>query len=175
MGDYHICTNAHAEEALQCLTNQRENKWEPAVQIKDGWMWKSTGASFDAYLRHNILYFTEKKMPNPNRAKGIRYELEIRELFESLGWTCTTSRYSSREKDDAKIDLCSTDPFAIQCKFSDKLNNYHTVLSEMNAEPTEIKLMFHKRTRRGTVVAIELEDFKEILQMLISSGSIKPK
>ena len=35
-------------------------------------------------------------------------------------------------------------------------------------------LVFHKKNRKGTIVAMTIEDFKELLEMLIQNKIIKP-
>jgi hypothetical protein len=112
---------------------------------------------------------------NRNRDKGHRFEREVMNLFKDLGYPCTTSRYSSKEKDDSGIDLCGIDPWHIQCKFVDRLGSYHSVLDDMPDIEGRYKLLFHKRSRSGTVVAMPLEDFTEIVQMLIANGVIKTR
>lgn len=95
-------------------------------------------------------------------------------FFKKLGYKCTTSRYSSKEKDDQKIDLCGIDPFHVQCKAVEALGSYHKVLESIPDEKGRYRLLFHKRTRQGTVVAMELSTFEELLEMLISGGRLKP-
>lgn len=100
-----------------------------------------------------------------SRTKGHNYERTIMNLFKRLGWKdCATSRYASREIDDQKVDLVRTEPFNVQCKNTQTIN-FHTILSEMPKD-SNYNVVFHKRTRKGTVVAMELDDFIEILSML---------
>lgn len=83
---------------------------------------------------------------------------------------CQTSRNESKKRDDEKVDLCGTEPFNIQCKAVQSIN-LHTVLSEMPDE-SNYNLVFHKRDRKGEVVAMMKEDFYELLDMLIKNKII---
>lgn len=109
------------------------------------------------------------------RKKGHAYELQVRDLFKKLGWErCVSSRSESKNKDDAGIDLCFTDPFSIQAKAVEKLGSIHDILDSMPKD-SNFNLVFHKRNRKGTIVAMSVEDFTEILQLLINNQIIKPK
>lgn len=108
------------------------------------------------------------------RAKGHGYELQIRDFFRDLGWSrAVSSRSESKNKDDQGIDLCFTDPFNIQAKAVEKLGSLHDVLSKM-PQDSNYNLVFHKRNRKGTVVAMTIEDFKELIEQLITNQIIKP-
>lgn len=109
-----------------------------------------------------------------SRNKGHGFERSIAQMFRDMGWTkCKTSRYESKMLDDACVDLTNTNPFQIQCKNVERLGNLHTELSKM-PKGSNYNLVFHKRSRQGTIVAMSLDDFKEILQMLINNQIIKP-
>jgi hypothetical protein len=110
---------------------------------------------------------------NP-RVKGHSFELKIRDWFRELGWTkAVSSRSESKNKDDQGIDLCFTDPFNIQAKAVENLGSIHKVLSAMPNDEN-YNLVFHKKNRQGTIVAMTIEDFKEIIEMLTNNQIIKP-
>jgi hypothetical protein len=110
---------------------------------------------------------------NP-RVKGHKYELDIRDWFRELGWTkSVSSRSESKNKDDQGIDLCYTDPFSIQAKAVEKLGSLHDILAKM-PQDQNYNIVFHKKNRKGTIVAMTIEDFKELLEMLITNQIIKP-
>lgn len=110
---------------------------------------------------------------NP-RKKGHSYELTIRDWFRELGWTnAVSSRSESKNKDDQGVDLCYTDPFYIQAKAVEKLGSLHDILARM-PKGSHYNLVFHKKNRKGTIVAMTIEDFRELLQMLITNQIIKP-
>jgi hypothetical protein len=113
-------------------------------------------------------------MPTNARKKGNNYELEVIKLFRELGWNCVSSRSESKRTDDAGIDVCYSDPFQIQAKAWERAPSYHEVLKGMPEKKGMFNLLFHKRNRKGTVVAMPWEHFREILEMLISNQIIKP-
>ena len=94
-------------------------------------------------------------------------------MFRNMGWDrCVTSRLESKSKDDAGIDLCNTDPFQVQCKAVEKLGSLHDVLAKM-PQNQHYNIVLHKRNRSGVIVAMTLEDFKEIVEKLIANGIVK--
>jgi hypothetical protein len=106
------------------------------------------------------------------RQKGHSFELQIRDFFRELGYEkCVSSRSESKNKDDQGIDLCFTDPFNVQCKAVENLGSMHKVLDEM-PKGHNYNVVFHKKNRQGTIVAMTLDDFKEIMQMLKSNHII---
>lgn len=108
------------------------------------------------------------------RTKGHSYELQIRDFFKDLGWKdCVSSRSESKNLDDKGIDLCYTAPFSVQCKAVENLGSIHKVLASM-PQDSNYNVVFHKRNRQGTIVAMTMEDFQEILGILISNQIIKP-
>lgn len=96
-----------------------------------------------------------------NRTAGHTFERWCMNWWKRLGFSCTTSRYSSREMDDKKVDLCGIEPFNVQCKYVQNIN-LHTVLSEMPKDKN-INLVFHKRKNKGVVVAMMIEDFEKFI------------
>ncbi len=110
-------------------------------------------------------------MINP-RKKGHAYELQIRDFFKELGWTdCVTSRLESKRADDAGVDLCFTNPFNVQAKAVENLGSIHAVLNRMPVD-SKINVVFHKKNRQGTIVAMTQEDFKRIIILLKSKELI---
>jgi hypothetical protein len=109
-----------------------------------------------------------------SRKKGHGYELQIRDWFRKLGWTkAVSSRSESKNKDDQGIDLCFTDPFNIQAKAVEKLGSIHDILAKM-PQDQNYNVVFHKKNRKGTIVAMTIEDFEELLEILITNQIIKP-
>ncbi len=110
-----------------------------------------------------------------SRNKGHGYERDVAKFFRELGFSCTTSRYSNKQLDnEGKIDLCM-DVFSVQCKAVERLGSPHTELAKIQDFPGKYRLLFHKKKRQGTTVSMGLSDFREILEMLIAHGAIKPK
>lgn len=107
-----------------------------------------------------------------SRRAGHDYEREARLWWFDHGYReCTTSRYSSREKDDQKVDLCHTEPFNVQCKRTAQAPNMHKLLKEMPKD-SNYNVVFHKRPNQGTTVTMSLTDFGELLNMLKENGII---
>lgn len=106
------------------------------------------------------------------RQKGHSFELQVRDFFRELGYDkCVSSRSESKNKDDQGIDLCFTGPFNVQCKAVENLGSMHRVLGDM-PQDENYNVVFHKRNRQGVVVAMSMEDFKEIIQMLTANKII---
>jgi len=106
-----------------------------------------------------------------NRRAGHDFERRLRLWFRNLGWDrCETTRYASRELDDQCIDLKDTDPFQVQAKYTQQIN-IHRELSKM-PKNEKMNLLFHKRKNKGIIVAMTIEDFEELLNMLISEKII---
>lgn len=106
-----------------------------------------------------------------SRRKGHAFELEIRKKLKKIFPKVQTSRYASREMDDSCVDLVNTAPFWFQCKAWKSAPNLHQELKKM-PEDILFNVIMHKRPNQGTVVAMTLEDFIEILQMLKSEKII---
>jgi len=100
------------------------------------------------------------------RAKGHTYEREIAKWWRDRGFeNCKTSRYESKMLDDLKVDLTNTNPFNCQLKAVENLGSIHKVLDSMPKD-SNYNLVFHKKTRQGTIVAMSLDSFKELVDML---------
>jgi hypothetical protein len=65
--------------------------------------------------------------------------------------------------DDMKVDLVETKPFYVQCKAVENLGPVHNVLAEMPKGPL-INIVFHKKSRQGTIVAMSEDDFWALLK-----------
>jgi hypothetical protein len=103
---------------------------------------------------------------NNSRAIGHDYERQIRLEFIELGWeNCQTSRYASRETDDANVDLCGTIPFNVQIKRWKSAPSYHEVLKSM-PDDSNYNVIFHKRPNKGEVVVMSKETFYALVEKL---------
>lgn len=115
-------------------------------------------------------------MPIKSRAKGCAYELSVIRLFNSMGWdSAVSSRSESKRTDDSGVDICYTAPIQVQCKAVERLGNYHNILGGMPKKDGHFNVVFHKKNRCGTVVAMSQEDFLHILQLLIDAKVIIPQ
>jgi hypothetical protein len=104
------------------------------------------------------------------RVKGHTFERDIAQKFRDLGWTdCETSRFASKKMDDLKVDLVETPPFYVQCKAVENLGPIQNVLAEM-PQGKMINIVFHKKSRKGTIVAMTEDDFWKLLK----AGGLTP-
>jgi Holliday junction resolvase len=98
------------------------------------------------------------------RVKGCAFERQIAKELRELGWKdCVTSRYGSKEMDDAKVDLLFTNPYSIQIKATERTPSYHDILSEM-PQNENINIIIHKRNRKGEVVVMWKSDFYKLIK-----------
>jgi hypothetical protein len=107
-----------------------------------------------------------------NRRAGHTYERQLAEEYRELGYLdCTTSRYSSRKKDDWGIDLDCTIPFCVQAKYYKNQPNFSEVIDDMRVLPDEIKLVHFKRNKgkgqkKDELVILKKEDWYTIVKWL---------
>jgi hypothetical protein len=103
---------------------------------------------------------------NNSRAVGHAYERLIRLELIDLGWdSCMTSRYASRETDDANVDFVNTKPFNIQAKRWSHAPAYQEVLKSM-PQDTNYNVVIHKKPNKGEVVVMDKSTFYELIKML---------
>ena len=96
------------------------------------------------------------------RKKGHSYELDIRDFFRKNGYPdAVSSRSESKNMDDKGVDLCFTGPYHVQAKAVEKLGSVHDVIARMPAD--KIRLVFHKRNRKGTIVSMTMDDFEKLM------------
>jgi hypothetical protein len=97
---------------------------------------------------------------------GHCYERQIRlELIERGFYKCQTSRYASRETDDANVDFVHTEPFNIQCKRWKSAPAYQDVLKSM-PDDENYNVIFHKKPNKGEVVVMDKETFYALIEKL---------
>lgn len=107
-----------------------------------------------------------------NRRRGIRWELACINTIKYLFPKAVSSRTESRERDAAKVDVCFTGNFNIQCKLSNKRISYDVILAEMPKEEEQINVIFNKFTRKvgnkfvplGTYAILNLNEFIEMME-----------
>lgn len=101
-----------------------------------------------------------------SRTKGHQFERDMVNRLKKFWPSVLTSRSESKRLDDKGVDLAYTDPFSFQCKAQERLTTgLHDVLASMPND-TNYNVVLWKRNRKGVVVAMTLEDFEEILQIL---------
>lgn len=106
------------------------------------------------------------------RKRGNNYEVELAKEFRELGFldTCT-SRYESKRRDDAKVDLCFTEPFNVQAKCRNNYGNPLPTLSEMPSDDN-INVIISKVVNRGEFVTMNKKDFYVFVAMLKNNSLI---
>ena len=106
-----------------------------------------------------------------NRTAGHAWERECLNLLKHLFPNAKTSRNESKTRDDQKVDLCFTEPYNIQCKTTNTNLDYEAILKSMPDEPTNINVIFHKKTKKsntrfltvGKYVILQLDDFLKLI------------
>lgn len=121
-------------------------------------------------------------MSNRNRRAGHDLERKVVNDFKAIGYaSAISSRMESKRKDDAGIDICNTDPFAIQCKNMQGNIDYAAFLEDMEVTKDEIRVVVHKKTKKaktrfvevGTYAILPYEDFLRIAELLSNNGKRK--
>jgi len=101
------------------------------------------------------------------RAKGHRFERQLRKEFVELGFTeCQTSRFASKMLDSMKVDLCFTDPFYIQAKNVERNFDPQAILESMPKTKTHYNIVIRKKKKFKDVVCMDKSTFYEFLEML---------
>jgi len=109
---------------------------------------------------------------NNSRSVGHTYERQLRLELIGLGWDkCHTSRYASRETDDANVDFVNTPPFNIQAKRWKSAPSYQGILSSMPNDGN-YNVVIHKRPNKGEVVVMSKETFYALIEKLRFNGVI---
>ena len=106
------------------------------------------------------------------RQKGHSYELYVLGKHKELGFDkAFTSRNESKRMDDAGVDLVGL-PYDVQCKAVERLApSLHEILASMPDD--KIRAVWHKRNRKGTIVALREEDWLKILEFLVKKKFFK--
>ena len=102
------------------------------------------------------------------RQKGHSYELDVLKKHKELGFNeVFTSRHESKRMDDAGVDLVGL-PYHVQCKAVERLApSLHEILDSMPKD--KIRAVWHKRNRKGTIVAMREEDWIKVLEFLVKN------
>ena len=121
-------------------------------------------------LMKTVIYWMMKKINARNA--GHAYERQLRLELIALGWDkCQTSRYASKETDDAAVDFVNTKPFNIQAKRWKSAPSYHDVLKSM-PDDDNYNVIIHKRPNKGEVVVMDKETFYALIEKLRFNGVI---
>jgi hypothetical protein len=102
-------------------------------------------------------------MPIHSKNKGNKFELQIVQFLERLGFEAVTSRSESKRLDDKGVDIVTNAPFNIQCKAVERLSiPIHQLLKDMPTDKPPV--VFHKRNNKGVIVSMKLEDFEKLIK-----------
>ena len=84
-------------------------------------------------------------MPTRNKQAGSKWELDIVHKLKEMGYEAVSSRQESRSADARGIDVITDYPYLIQAKCMVNQPNFHTLLTETDAEV----VFFRKTEKRG--------------------------
>jgi hypothetical protein len=111
--------------------------------------------------------------PRSAKAKGRRFQGEVRELiletFSSLEDDDVKGAIMGESGEDIKLSPAARRlfPYATECKNVEKLNIWQALeQAAANAKESITPLLFFKRNRSKTYVAIEASHFFELLRKL---------
>jgi len=110
-----------------------------------------------------------------NRRRGISWELVCINAIKHIFPKAVSSRAESKNRDAAKVDICYSGNFNIQCKLSNKRVNYDEILASMPEEDGQINVIFNKLTRKteknfvplGLYAILPLGDFIQIIERYV--------
>lgn len=125
-------------------------------------------------------------MANTNRTKGHTAERLYAQKFREIFPECQTARYTSRQMDDAKVDLTGL-PFLVQIKAGkQKGMKPELILEEMynlvpNSLKEQVKLVIHhkqgakgrRRTPYDSLVTMTFDDFFTLISMVWNTEAQK--
>jgi len=109
-----------------------------------------------------------------SKEKGKRFE-----RWACKWWHQITGRHVERtaavapQLDNAGIDLIGTGIWSVQCKSVERSMDVHAILDRMPLT-AGVNIVLHKRSKRGTVVSMRLDDFAWILSKLEDENIPRP-
>jgi len=97
-----------------------------------------------------------------SRNKGKAFEIKFAEYLRIYGYDAVTSRSESRNLDNLGVDMVDNTKFYFQLKAVENMKrSYHDILASMPKD--KIPIVVHKRNHKGTIIAMSLEDFSNLL------------
>lgn len=103
--------------------------------------------------------------------KGHGFERAMVEKLSAIWPECYTSRYKgSLCLGYSGVDLTGTALFNFQLKAQGRVIPYHTILGGM-PKGNNTNVILHKRTNKGVVAVVEIEDFLKIASTLKNCGN----
>ena len=109
-----------------------------------------------------------------SKEKGKRYERWVCRWWQEVtGKEARRTAAVAPQLDAAGVDLIGTGRWVVQCKAVERSMDLHQVLERMPLN-AGINLVMHKKSKRGTVVAMSLDDFAWVLSKLEEDDDTGP-
>jgi hypothetical protein len=106
-------------------------------------------------------------MANRNKSAGNKFELDIVHKLKDMGYKAVSSRQESRSMDARGIDVVSDYPYAIQAKCMKNQPNFHSLLTETDAEVVFFRKTEKKGKRfyaQGEYAILPLDEFYKLTE-----------
>lgn len=101
-----------------------------------------------------------------SKEKGKRFERWCCKWWHQItGRTVERSAAVAPHMDARGVDLIGTGSWLVQCKSIERSVDLHRILDRMPLNGG-VNVVLHKRSKRGTVVSMRLDDFAHILSRL---------
>jgi len=109
-----------------------------------------------------------------SKEKGKRFERWAAKWWHQLtGRNVERTAAVAPQLDNAGVDLTGTGIWVVQCKSVERSMDMHKILDRMPLN-AGINIVMHKRSKRGTVVSLMLDDFGFILTKIESEDLPRP-
>lgn len=105
-------------------------------------------------------------MSKASRDKGIRGELEVRDLLRSWGWDAVRGRQHKGTPESPDV-ICENFPFHIEVKRVEKLSVHPAVKKVKDEAGNKPAAMFHRKNGSGWLVTLTAEDFLSACSAII--------
>ena len=101
-----------------------------------------------------------------SKEKGKRFERWVCKWWHQItGRQVERTAAVAPQLDAAGVDLIGTGIWCVQCKSVERSMDMHKILDRMPLN-AGVNIVLHKRSKRGTVVCMRLDDFSYILSKL---------
>ena len=101
-------------------------------------------------------------MSKSQRTKGKSFERSFVEFLRIYGYDAHRTSQQDKPLDELGVDILSNTQFHFQCKHVERLTMPHHEILDMM--PTDkIPVVVHKRNHKGTIIAMKLEHFADLL------------
>lgn len=99
-----------------------------------------------------------------SRAKGCRFEREVRDIFRDAGFEARRGQQFSGGSDSPDVIIPDLhDEYHVEAKFVEALNIYKAMAQAIQDAEGKIPLVFHKKSHQGVLVTMLVDDFMELL------------